>query len=495
MRANFMSSLRRRFVRDERGVISAMNLFLFVAICCVGAAAVDVTHFYAARSQLQVAADLAAHSALYTRRYGGTYASGVYYPLTDQGAKDAAITAVEYGMPDAAYGAVVDSDQIILGNLDYGTGIVVPDTTAPIEPPDSALVITDRAVDNPVGSFLFRIIGVDSMDVDAAAMFSLGPGLCDMTQGFFSRTEVRIRGGNTFKPGFCIGSPSFVVQNQNAFRPGVVTVIPDRAALDIPNSDMQTHNPGLSRSLQYEQYPALAAYLDTALDLVQITVDPTVPDFVSHPYAYSLLGEDEWAHMESYRDLPVTPLRAADFDNVFTPGDLSEPRVYGITCSGTGNDRRITLRDAEGEDEGEGEGEGDTFRSAVILTNCPVSFDGSVKLEDVLLSTSDTRPGGLASIHSPSSMTGLTIGRDDDCAPGGGAALITRSDFDMAASVNFFGVHIRAGTSVDFQSNAEGEGISVVAGQEVNTNSNITMRVCGPARGALPQNVTLRLMR
>ena len=65
----------QHFARDESGVMSVYNLFLTVACCAIGAAGVDVTHFYTARTELQVAADIAAHSALYLR-YNGATAGG-----------------------------------------------------------------------------------------------------------------------------------------------------------------------------------------------------------------------------------------------------------------------------------------------------------------------------------------------------------------------------------------------------------------------------------
>jgi Flp pilus assembly protein TadG len=57
----FLARLRR----DDRGVMSAFLLFMFIAICCVGAVALDVNHMYAAREQLQVTADATAHAAIY----------------------------------------------------------------------------------------------------------------------------------------------------------------------------------------------------------------------------------------------------------------------------------------------------------------------------------------------------------------------------------------------------------------------------------------------
>jgi hypothetical protein len=499
----------RRLARDERGVMSALNLFLTVAACAIGAAAVDVTHFYAARSQLQVGADLAAHAALYTRRYG-KYESGTYYALTDDQAKTAAVNAVQYGMPASTFGAVVASTDIVLGRLDFTTGQVIAD---PVHP-EAAQVLTHRTGSNPVGSFLFRLVGIDSMNVRTSAVFSLGPGECRMDQGFFSQTKVAINGGNTLYPGFCVGAPKFWVRNQNAFRPGVTTLIPNGSGLDLSGSDVNAHNPGLMESVQYG-----ALDLATTLNLVK-TDDSTLPaQYRSHAYAYQLLAQANWTQVVANRDVTPTPLTPG----TYTPDQLTANGVYSVSCASTttstgsnngqggdngkggGNDKggdsdssttgstgnaggtnnSLTLKDGTG---------GDTFRNVVILTDCAVNFDGSVKLEDMVLSStylSSNQP----SIQAPASSKGLVVGKNDSCAPTGGAALITRGRVDVAAKVNFYGAQVRAGTEVDFQSNATGQGVSIIAGGQVATNSNAEMQGCGPQAGAFARNVSLRLVR
>ncbi|EYD75522.1 hypothetical protein Rumeso_02868 [Rubellimicrobium mesophilum DSM 19309] len=458
-----LSASVRRLGGDERGVISAFNLFLTVACCAVGAAAVDVTHFYAAQTQLQVGADLAAHAALYTRRYG-RYEGGTYYALTDDQAKTAAVDAVQHGMPTQVYGTVVAGADIVLGRLNFETGQVIADAANP----EAAQVLTHRAGANPVGSFLFRIVGIDSMNVNTSAVFSLGPGECRMDQGFFSQTQVAINGGNTFYPGFCIGTPKFWVRNQNSFRPGMTTLIPNGSGLDLSGSDVDKHNPGLMQSVQYG-----ALDLATTLNLVNNdnhSLNTNLQHFQSHDYARWLLTQPDWTQVVT--DLTRTnPITVTSNKATFRPGDLATNTVHVIRCPS--DKSSIVLRDSSSAD---------TFRNIVILTNCPVSFDGDVKLEDMVLSSTYIDKNS-ASITAPSSRNGLTIGKNDNCAPGGGAALITRGRFDAAAKVNFYGAQIRAGTEVDFQSNATGQGVSIIAGDRVRTNSNAEMQVCGPTRG------------
>jgi hypothetical protein len=468
---NFFS----RFARDERGVITGLNLFLTISACAIGAVGLDVTHFYASRTQLQVGADLAAHAALYTRRYG-KYEGGTYYGLTETEAKTAAINAVQYGMPTGTYGTVIENVDIVLGRLNFATRQVIADPLYP----EAAQVVTHRAGSSPVSSFLFRIIGVNSMNVRSSAVFSLGPGECLRDQGFFSQTEVAINGGNTFHSGFCVATPKFWVRNQNSFRPGMTTLLPPGVGPSLSGSDPNTHNPGLLESVLHGTLD-----LQTTLNLVNNdnrSLNTNLQHFQSHDYARSLLTQPNWTQVVT--DLTKTnPITVSSNQVTLYPGDLATNTVHVIHCAK--DKSNIVLRDSSSAD---------TFRNMVILTDCPVSFDGAVKLEDMVLSTTYI-DNNSASIAAPSSRTGLTVGKDDNCAATGGAALITRGRFDVAAKVNFYGAQVRAGTTVDFQSNATGQGVSIIAGGQIETNSNIEMKVCGPRPGAFARNVSLRLMR
>lgn len=469
-----LQSSLRRLVREEDGAMSVLNIFLTVATCAIGAVALDVTHFYAARSQLQVAADLGAHSALYTRRYGD-YTSGNYRTLTDAQAKTAAITAVEYGLPESIYGDTIDENDIVIGSYDWDTGEITPDSANP----EAAGVRTHRSGSSAVGSLLFNIVGINSMDVSSLAVFTLGPGECNSDQGFFSQKEVQINGNNTFRPGFCIATPKFWVRNQNTFRPGVTVMVPSLSGLDLSGSNVNTHNPGLTESLQFDTMS-----LTSTLNLINNDNAALPEDFRSHAYAYSLLAQPAWSNVvtnlsdaANYHRVTITTNSAV----TVTPVSLATNTVHVYDCqSKNGN---IVLSNS---------GSDNTFKNMVIITNCPVNFGGSVKLEDVVVSSTSTSKTAL---QAPNSMTGFTIGKNDNCAPGGGAALITRGGVDLAAGPNYYGAHVRAGGNVDFQSNGVGQGISVISGDTINTTSNGDMAVCGPGAGTLSRDVSLRLVR
>ena len=68
----------RRFLQEEGGVISVQNLFILFGAGLVSAQAVDVTQLYATRTQIQVAADVAAHAACDARRRHRVDASALW---------------------------------------------------------------------------------------------------------------------------------------------------------------------------------------------------------------------------------------------------------------------------------------------------------------------------------------------------------------------------------------------------------------------------------
>lgn len=51
-------------VRDESGFVTPLSLIAFLGTATIGGLALDLSSVVAARTQLQVAADLAAHAAL-----------------------------------------------------------------------------------------------------------------------------------------------------------------------------------------------------------------------------------------------------------------------------------------------------------------------------------------------------------------------------------------------------------------------------------------------
>jgi hypothetical protein len=290
-----------------------------------------------------------------------------------------------------------------------------------------------------------------------------------------------------------VGSPIVRIRNNNEFRPGVAVVTETERGLELSNSDVNVRNPGLmdAFSTGATAYAPIKSFMDAELDEVTTILTglpTTIADYANHRYAYNLLGKPGWTQVVSNPNAPpnvqlaTNPTVPLTGGRTYLPTELAANRVNVITCSGGGGNGRVTLL---------GSGTNNVFRNMAVFTNCQVRFDGNAVLEDFVLSTTDRSSSGQWAIHTAS---GLTVGKNDGCAPAGGAALITRGGFQAAAQTSFYGAIVRAVEEVDFQSNAVGEGVSIISGGgKVDTNSNINMAVCGPDSGAPPRNVSLRM--
>ena len=93
------------FSENQDGGMTVLGLYVSVAMFILGGLAVDVSSLIAARTQLQVAADLAAHAALYSREKNSA-----------ADARADALALVQASFPNAAFG-----DLLTTGNIQFGT--------------------------------------------------------------------------------------------------------------------------------------------------------------------------------------------------------------------------------------------------------------------------------------------------------------------------------------------------------------------------------------
>jgi len=458
-----------QFARDESGVLSVYNLFLTIAVCAIGSAGLDVTHFYAASTQLQVAADIGAHAALYTRQHGRNEAQ----------AKAAAVSAVSYGMPASSFGTVLEQADITFGTWNNTTRSFTALASGSTTMPSAARVMTNRAGDNPVGSFLFRIVGIDRMDVRASTISSTYYPPC-LSEGFTALGVVDIQSNNSFFKGFCMHSNTHVEMNQNNyFELGTIVSMPDQTDIVIPASGM-TKNEGLEQALRSGTYNM------KELDLLRPTAaleDGVLP----YETAISTLGHAQTpSFLTSATAVTLAPGSYAP--SSFTPG-----RVHRITCGGSSSSgsrsSRLLAPDSDivlvGNGNGNGGGNGSsgqltlsggTYSRAVIVTDCLVNLGQGTILEDVVLYTSNT------SDNSITASSSLTLGRDDHCAAGGGATLLTRGGMHAAAKMVMFGAQVRLLGDFEFASGGNagvtGEGVSVMAGGRIDGTTHMDISAC-----------------
>lgn len=416
-----MRRMFQKFRTDTRASMTILSLYFLAGILTVSAFAVDFAYLLTARNQLQVAADAAAHAALYYREQHDA-----------QSSKLKAIEVAQYSMPDAKYGAVLRATDIEYGHWDYATRTFTPDPYSM----EAVRVRPGRSAErgNPVAAYLFRIMDKPLWDLTAQAVFVTFDPHC-LREGFVADGVVDIQSNNGYEKGFCVHSNDHVsVNSNNTFEAGTVVSMPDSTDLDLPRSGFES-NEGLQAALRNGYYR-----LRVLKQLERI-----------HEDLYYASGHFLPDYITSNVPLSITTRKLGT-------ADLVPERVHRVTCIGAD----LTIEP------------GTVLDKVAIVTDCSIKFGKGVVLQDaVVFSRSDA-------IKAVTAAEGLQIGKDDDCADGGGAQVITFGGMDVPSAMKFFGGQVIARKDVQFSANAGGiEGASIISGGVISGTSNMVMGFCG----------------
>ncbi|PWJ18087.1 pilus assembly protein TadG-related protein [Jannaschia seohaensis] len=415
---------RRAFATDESGGITVFGLFLFMACCGMAGLALDVSHAFLTRTKLQAAADSAAHAALVARQ-----------TQTETEAAQIALDVVERSLPAAANGQVITTDDVVFGLWDETLRTFVASTGAK----DAVMVDTARieARGNPVGAFLLRIVGQDSFSVLRKSVAYTFEPRC-MLEGFVGEEYVDVTSNNYYTQGFCIHSNGYVeVSSNNTYEEGVIVSMPDRNDIVLPSSGWES-NDGLREAMRDSYYEINAAER-VAIMRAGLTdpTSPIYPDYLTTHFPVTL----SW---QSVID-----------ETTWQPG-----RIHEVTCNSSNQRVRVAG--------------GTVLRRGVLITNCEVAFGADAAAEDVNLVT--TSP----SLDSITGASGIRMGLDDDCAPGGGAQFFTLGGMRVPASFRIFGSRVIAGGPVSFVADTGGiDGAHVVSDAYVSATAGGTIGFCG----------------
>ena len=394
-----------------------------LASIVIGGLAIDVANAMMARTQLQAAADAAAHAALYTREWQDAATS-----------KQAALDVANVNMPSASFGSLLTADDIQFGFWDSGAQAFQIDAASK----DGVLVDISRleSKNNSVGTYFLKFAGFGSWDVRRGSVFETYIPTCFL-EGFVADDIVDMQSNNTFTSGFCIHSNTHVeLNNDNVFENNTVVSMPDKTTVVVPSGDL-TSSPGLSTALHDGAY--------------QIRILNRLSDIM----------DDFYAGGTDYAPAYITsPSLITLISNNVGPSDFTAGRIHTRACTGSG--QKITFSAHQ------------TFSEIVLITNCKVSFGQGVILQDVIVATTNI---GSTSITSPSS---LQVGRDDNCATDGGTQLLTMGSMNFPADLMVFGSQLIAKNDIEFSANANGiEGASFIAGGTISGTSNMIMGFCG----------------
>jgi len=424
-----MRSFRRQtagFAREQRGAVTVFGLFLLAGSLAVGGLALDIANAYRIRTQLQVAGDAAGHAALVVREFNSPSV-----------AKAKAMEIANVHLPAAKYGNVLREEDIIFGHWDGDKEEFDPDPNAF----DAVMVSTARAQDrhNSVSTYLLRFAGIDLLNVRRLSVFTTYLPSC-LEEGIVGEDEVVIQSGNHFMPGFCVHSNDFAtLSSGNTFEDGTVISMPDKRDLGIPSSGM-TSNDGLAEALRDGSYLLrIVNRVDDIIAGVQDSSSVYYPDYIVSSVAISLN-------------------RNAKLDE----DAFEEGRIHTINCISPQQKTAIHA--------------GTVLKDVVIWTNCEMKFGEGVVLQDVVIVNEST------STKSFNTASGLQIGKDDSCATGGGAQLVTKGGVSIPAQLSMYGGQILAVGDISFEAEADGiEGASIVSGGRVEGSSGATMGFCDGA--------------
>ncbi|WP_114966228.1 pilus assembly protein TadG-related protein [Alkalilacustris brevis] len=421
-----LADAMRKFRRREGGVITAFSLFMLIALMMIAGIALDVANMMSHRTHLQVAADASAHAALLTRE-----------TRSESEARDVAIQLSRQNLPGERFGEVLTPGDIEFGRWNFETRTFTPDTH-----PVQAVRVHTRRIEgrsNAVPTFLLKLVGLEQWNLVTPSVFAGYLHPC-LREGLVAEERVRVRSNNTFGNGFCVHSNSYVeFNNHNTFESGTVVSMPDLEMLGLPGSGFK-HNDGLEAALR-----------EGSMDIrILNRIDTIIAGLRSGDPAY-------------LPDYIVSTLPVALESMTISDGDLEPGYIYTADCHGSGT---ISISS------------GTVLSNVVIATDCDISFGSNAEIHDVVIATSST---ATQSVHAAADVS---IGREDNCAEGGDAQVLTLGGMHFAAKLGVNGGQLVARGDINFAAQgAAVEGGSMVAGGEIDGTSNLEFAYCGTGMG------------
>lgn len=422
---------KREALAAEDGGISVLNVYFLMTLAILAGVAVDVSNLMSSRTQLQVAADAAAHAALVEREWNDK-----------EKAVSRALDVAKKNMPVDEFGEVLTAQNIVFGTYDRETRAF----TADPESRDAVMVETERVGSNgnAVSSFLLQFVGIMDWDVRRRSIFETYYPTCLM-EGISAQGMIDVQSNNSYFNGFCLHSNDHVsINNNNYFEPGTVVSMPDSNDLVVSTTgNQEPKNEGLYDALREGKYfiKILDRY-DRIEQGVQDEDSRYARDYITNFNVVPVnIDIPEWAQGQKF---------------IIEPTVMQKGRIYRFKC-----DQQLRFKKG-------------TYREMVILADCPVLFEEGVTLEDMTVLTS------YAADKAFSAPNGITLGKSDGCDPGGSTQLVTRGHVDFSSGLSMNGSQIIAGGDVKFTANGDGvNGASIVAGGVVEATSNGQFAFCG----------------
>lgn len=416
------------FRRREDGGLTVVNVFFLSVLAILGGIAIDVASVVSARTQLQATADSAAHAAMVEREWH-----------TADEAREKAVAVARQNMSQDRFGDVLDPQNIVFGDWDRETGVFTQDDNSR----NAVLVTTERDEQNgnAVSTFLLQFIGLWDWEVRTSSVFETFYPTC-LLEGFVADGVIDVQSNNSYFNGFCMHSNSYVtINNNNYFESGTIVSMPDTDDLVVTvNGGGEPKNEGLAEALREGKY---FIKILNRLDFITAGVK----------------DRDSRYARDYINNYNVHEISTGNGNNVSTsfakatvdPSSLMKGRVNTADCS-----NELTL-------------DGGVYEEMVIISECDVKIANNVQLIDVVLISK----GNVGGSH-------IILGADDNCAPGGGAQLLSYGDIKFSSKIEMYGSQMIAANDIDFEASGDGmAGASVVAGGNIDSTSNLNFAFCG----------------
>jgi hypothetical protein len=254
-------------------------------------------------------------------------------------------------------------------------------------------------------------------------------------EGMVSGGTMDIRSNNHFGAGFCLYADDGIwMANGNQFAYGSLVATPDYTLLQTPPAGWNS-NTGL-----------LEAFQVIKLDIdVDGTLVSALNDLVADPMGSGL----------SYITDP-TPVALQD--KKFDADKLRPNRLNTRLC---GHNESISIPN------------GFVLENLAFVTNCSIRFGQDVLVQNAVIASTSR---DAQAFHAPHA---LRVGRDDACAVGGGAQLLTLGGARFAAGLDLNGGQVVASGTLDMAAQATGMGALLLSGESISGTSNISMQFCG----------------
>jgi len=418
----FSRACLKTFRQSEDGAGTTYSLFTLAVMALLGGYAIDVSNVMTDRTNMQTAVDAVAHAALLTREM-----------KSSDEARSKALALAAKNLPPLDWGTAIKAEDVVFGTWDetHRKFTANPNSRSAVRVTAHQTEVTG----NPVPVFLLQFAGLDNWNVVTDATYVTYHPTC-LKEGFVAEDVVDIQSNNSFSNGFCIHSNTYVSLNSNNyFEPGTVVSMPDLDDLELPNSGYKT-NTGLREALREGSW--------------NIRIVERIGAIIEGLRTYDA------RYLPSY----ITTTVPGNLSATTLTSDMMAPgKVYFYSCSG--NKSLTIAKDV-------------ALKKLVLVTNCAIKFSQGVSLEDAIIATTNT---GSRSINAPS---GLRLGKNDSCATGGGAQILTMGSVSVASGLEMYGSQILAKDDIEFAANANGiQGAAMVAGGVISGTSNMSMGYCG----------------